>query len=467
MKFKFAVIIVALLTGVGLLVSCTTSEQSRLSEITDITQPSQDQLPAETEQAPDQSEPETQEPATQDPATQDSATQDPATQTVGVDFTCDVSDVQRTVNAREPLPDSSPREDVPSALANPENQIFEPLIDPTVIRFGGPPPEGIPTIDQPCYLPADQVDFLAGTEPVLAVEINGDARAFPLGILTAHELVNGFIGGVPVTVSYCPLCNSGIVYDRRVGTRVLDFGTSGSLYQSSLVMYDRQTQSLWTHIDGQAVVGHLVGEQLDFFPTKITSWEQWRNANPQGAVLSTETGIYSPGSYIRNPYANYDTSGGLLSANFQSEEIDDRLPVKERVIGITSDAGDSVAIIRQDLSDTGVIHFSLMSEAGQQEYVAFSIAGTNSALDTSLIADGRDVGSVTVFLAEADGRQLTFSQNDDMTFVDSSTGTVWNIFGQAIEGELAGERLTPVVFLDTFWFAWSTFTDGTKILSNT
>lgn len=146
MKFKFAVIIVALLTGAGLLVSCTTSEQSRLSEITDITQPSQDQLPAETEQAPDQSEPETQEPATQDPATQDSATQDPATQTVGVDFTCDVSDVQRTVNAREPLPDSSPREDVPSALANPENQIFEPLIDPTVIRFGGPPRKASPRL---------------------------------------------------------------------------------------------------------------------------------------------------------------------------------------------------------------------------------------------------------------------------------------------------------------------------------
>jgi len=452
-KFKFAAInLVALLAVTALLaIACSTSQQFQAT-VTTAAPP-----PDSTE--PDQGAAEVPEPAEPD-------SPEPSGQAAEVDFACDNSEVQLGAGAREPLVDSSPRELVPSALDNPENEIFEPLIDPTGIRFGGPPPEGIPTIDQPCYLPVDQVDYLTDTEPVLAVEINGDARAFPLGILTAHELVNGFIGGVPVTVSYCPLCNSGIVYDRQVGTRTLDFGTSGSLYQSSLVMYDRQTQSLWTHIDGQAVVGELVGEQLDFFPTKITSWQQWRDANPSGVVLSTDTGYYSPNSYVRNPYANYDTSAGLLAASFQSEEIDDRLPVKERVIGVTSEAGDSVAIVRQFLRETGVVHFSLMSEAGEQQYVAFSIAGTNSALDTSRIADGRDVGTVTVFLAEAQGDQLSFSQNDATTLVDDSSGTIWNIFGQAIEGELAGERLTPVVFLDTFWFAWSTFARGTQILPN-
>ena len=108
--------------------------------------------------------------------------------------------------------------------------------------------------------------------------------------MTWHELVNDTVGGVPVTISYCPLCNSSVAYDRNAAGRVLDFGTSGMLYQSSMVMYDRQTQSLWTHFDGLAVIGELIGTQLDFWPMAVVSWAAWRDAHPDGLILTRETG---------------------------------------------------------------------------------------------------------------------------------------------------------------------------------
>ena len=173
---------------------------------------------------------------------------------------------------RAPLAGSSGRESVPSALADRFWPGFATLIPPDQIRSGGPPPDGIPALDEPVFAPTGEIDFLADSEAVLALEINGDARAYPLQIMTWHELVNDTVGGVPVTISYCPLCNSSVAYDRNAAGRVLDFGTSGMLYQSSLVMYDRQTQSLWTHFDGLAVIGELIGTQLDFWPMAIVSW---------------------------------------------------------------------------------------------------------------------------------------------------------------------------------------------------
>ncbi|MCY3662362.1 MAG: DUF3179 domain-containing (seleno)protein, partial [bacterium] len=128
---------------------------------------------------------------------------------------------------RAPLADSSGREAVPSALADRFWPGFAALIPPDQIRSGGPPPDGIPALDEPVFAPTTEIDFLADSEAVLALEINGDARAYPLQIMTWHELVNDTVGGVPVTISYCPLCNSSVAYDRNAAGRVLDFGTSG------------------------------------------------------------------------------------------------------------------------------------------------------------------------------------------------------------------------------------------------
>ena len=303
--------------------------------------------------------------------------------------------------------------------------------------------------------------MLLETEPVVAVAINGDARAYPIRVLTLHELVNDTVGGVPVTVSYCPLCNSGVTYDRRVADRVLDFGTSGSLYQSSLVMYDRQTQSLWTHFDGRAVVGHLAGAQLDFYPTQIIAWSEWSQENPEGQVLVGEAGGRSLDAYGRNPYVGYESSDSLLNPNFQSEAIDERLPGKERVIGLRSTEGEAVAIRHSHLREAQVVELTFNG----LPLVVWNLPGATSAIDTRVVYEGQDVGTTGVFSALIGDIALTFEPAED-GFRDRETGTLWSVTGKAVEGTFEGTQLTPQEFLDTFWFAWSTFNKSTTIISS-
>ena len=184
----------------------------------------------------------------------------------------------------------------------------EPLVDLDEIRSGGPPPDGIPSIDDPSFLSAGEVDFLEDNEPVLALTVNGESRAYPVQIMTWHEIVNDTVGGVPVAVTYCPLCNSALVYDRRLDDRVLEFGTSGLLLNSSLVMYDRQTETLWSHFTGAGIVGELTGEELETYAVATVAWQTWRDANPDGLVLSRDTGFDR--SYGQNPYPGYDEVNG-------------------------------------------------------------------------------------------------------------------------------------------------------------
>jgi hypothetical protein len=349
---------------------------------------------------------------------------------------------------------ASPAEDVPSALDNPEDDSFpDPLIDPDELISGGPPPDGIPSIDGPTFLHADEVGFVADDEPVLALEVGGEARAYPVQILIWHEIVNDTIDGIPVAITYCPLCNSAVAYDRRLGDRVLDFGTSGMLYNSALVMYDRQTESLWSHFTGEAVIGHLTGAQLDVFPMSTVSWADWRDAHPDGLVLSRDTGFDR--DYGRNPYPGYDDvdSSPFL---FQGE-VDGRLAAMERVVGIERD-GDAVAVRLDKLADQGVLEV----EVGGATVVVWAEPGTASALDAGTVATGRDVGATGVFVPRDRGRDLPFDRTED-GFVDDQTHSHWNILGQATSGPLRGTTLDPVAHLDTFWFAWASFQPDTDI----
>lgn len=195
------------------------------------------------------------------------------------------------------------------------------------------------------------MDWLADDEAVLAVEIDGDARAYPYQIMTWHEIVNDTVGGIPVAITYCPLCNSGVGFDRRVGDKVLDFGTSGRLYASNLVMYDRQTESLWPQLTGQAAVGVMTGMQLEFVPVFPLGWAAFREAHPDGWVLSRDTG-YSR-DYGRNPYLGYDTDPGR-DPLFGAPTDDERLPPLERVIALEG-AGETVAVLRSLVEDAGVL----------------------------------------------------------------------------------------------------------------
>ncbi len=348
----------------------------------------------------------------------------------------------------------SPREDTLSALDDPADaQLPAPLIDVDELRSGGPPPDGIPPIDEPRFLDAAAVGFLADSEPVLALEIDGDARAYPLQIMTWHEIVNDTVGDVPVGVTYCPLCNTAIAFDRRLDDRVLSFGTSGMLFNSALVMYDRQTESLWSHFTSQALAGVLTGERLATFPVTVVSWAQWRKAHPSGRVLSRDTGFDR--DYGRNPYPGYDDidSPPFLFAG----EVDGRLAGKERIVGVGLDR-DPIAVRLDALSAQGV----LVVEVDGERLTMWQLPGTSSALDSGEVAAGRDVGATGVFVPEIDGRLLAFERDGDR-IVDRGTGTTWDIFGRGVAGPLAGERLQAVDHVDTFWFAWAAYQADTRI----
>ncbi len=335
----------------------------------------------------------------------------------------------------------------------------EPLIETADLRSGGPPPDGIPPVDEPRFLHPGDVDFLADNEPVLALEIDGDARAYPVQVLTWHEIVNDTVGGVPVSVTYCPLCNSALAYDRRVEIddtdEVLDFGTSGLLFNSSLVMYDRQTQSLWSHFTGQAVMGELTGLELDDFAVATVAWSVWRDAHPDGLVLSRETGFDR--QYGRNPYPGYDDVDGVPFL-FEGE-VDGRYTALTRILGFEAD-GAVFGVPMTDLQERRVITGALEDS----EFVAWWTAGTSSALDSSNVADGYDVGATGLFVAAAEGDALTFRADADL-FTDDQTGSTWNVLGQAVDGPLKGTQLEPLPHVDTFWFAWSTFHPDTTLVT--
>ena len=319
---------------------------------------------------------------------------------------------------------------------------------------GGPPRDGIPSIDEPRFVLVDEAaGWLADNEPVIALEIEGDARAYPLQILTWHEIVNDVVGQVPVLVTFCPLCNSALTFDRRIDGQVFEFGTSGLLRNSDLVMYDRTTESLWQQLTGESIVGDLAGRQLTFVPSSIVSLADFRQAYPLGVVLSRDTGYVR--DYGRNPYAGYDTIG--QSPFLFTGELDGRLPAMARVVAVAIGEVD-IAYPLAVLAQVHVINDAL----GGTDLVVFHAPGASSALGDSTIADAADVGATGVFDPNLDGRKLTFAHVEGR-IVDEQTGSIWNVLGQAIDGPLAGERLTPLVHGDYFWFAWAAFKPETII----
>ena len=325
------------------------------------------------------------------------------------------------------------------------------VVSPGDIVSGGPPPDGIPPIDAPVFAPISDIDFIGDdNEGVVVVEINGEAKAYPVQILIWHEIVNDEIGGVPVTVTYCPLCNSALVFERQFGDRLLDFGTSGELYQSALVMYDRQTESLWAHFTGQGLVGHYAGAQLQLIPAQTLGWGSFVEAFPEAQVLTRDTGFAR--RYGENPYVGYDNAASGPIGAFISQPIDSRLLALDRVVGVV-DEGGTYAVLLADLAAAGSVEIA----EGDRTLVVLHTSGLNSSLEDSAIAGGRDVGQTGSFVSAApDGTPLTFTRDGEI-FVDAETGSSWNILGRAIAGPLDGEALQAVPHVDTFWFSWSTY----------
>jgi Protein of unknown function (DUF3179) len=266
-------------------------------------------------------------------------------------------------------------------------------------RSGGPGKDGIPAIDEPRFVAVREADFLEPQEPVIALELDGDARAYPIQILVWHEIVNDLVGGVPVAVTFCPLCHTAIVFDRRIDGETLDFGTTGNLRDADLVMYDRQTESWWQQFGGRSLVGELTGAELEQLPARIIAWREFRREHRGGTVLSRDTGHAR--SYGQNPYPGYDdvdSSPFFMTRN----SGDKRLPAKERVVFI--ERGDeAIAIPFSTLRRRRVVRL----EVDERRLVVRWRAGVASSLDRDSVAGGRDVGAAEV---RENGRLVAFDE---------------------------------------------------------
>lgn len=325
--------------------------------------------------------------------------------------------------------------------------------------------DAIPAISGPLYWTLEEASAVyTDNVPLVQVNVNGDVRGFPLEILTWHEIVNDTIGGVPITVTFCPLCNTAIAFESQIGDVVLRFGVSGLLRNSDLIMYDRNTESLWQQSSGRAIVGTMVGARLTYVPATVVTVGQLRSAYPDALVMSRDTGWNRP--YGQNPYQGYDNPerGGPYGFFFDRDTIDDRLPPAERVVSIEGPSGAAIAYAWSTLVQERVMHDSFDGI----DLVIFWTPGALSILDAGILRDAREVGTTAVFETALDGQSLSFMPNpadDGQTFIDEQTGSVWDIFGRAIEGELAGSQLTRVIHADHFWFAWQAFHPDTEVVS--
>ncbi len=327
-------------------------------------------------------------------------------------------------------------------------------IDLAEITSGGPGKDGIPAVDTPKFVsPADAASWLSPDEPVILLRVSGKTRVYPLQIMTYHEIVNDVVGDVPVSVTFCPLCNASIAFDRRVNDRELDFGTTGLLRKSDLVMYDRQTESWWQQFSGTAIVGELTGTTLKTLPVDIVAFRLVGKRFPEAQVLSRRTGYRRP--YGRNPYQGYDRIGQRPFLFF--DPVDPRLPAMERVINVSADGVDKIYPFNI------FEHQPVVNDVvGSTPVVVVSVGSVRSALDAALISGSRLIPSVAAYNRSIGGRVLTFyAEAGDL--YDEQTKSRWNRFGEAISGRLQGEQLQHMGGGAHFAFAWLAFNPESEI----
>ena len=322
------------------------------------------------------------------------------------------------------------------------------------ILSGGPPKDGIPALNAPRFVSVSEADeWLKPLEPVILVQVGEEAKAYPIQILIWHEIANDTVGGEPLVITFCPLCNTAIAFKRTLDGNVLSFGTTGRLRYSNLIMYDRQTETWWQQATGDAIAGELTGSQLEFYPATIISWEDFKTAYPEGKVLSRETG--HPRDYGRNPYVGYDNVNNPPFL-YRGPATPDQLPPVARVLTIDLN-GEAVAYPYETLEKMDVANDTV----GGKEIVVIWQAGTASPLDTSTTS-GRDVGTAAAFSRMVQGQTLSFTFTEGK-ILDEQTKSEWNVLGQAIAGEMKGTQLAQIVSINHFWFSWAAFKPETRI----
>ena len=333
-----------------------------------------------------------------------------------------------------------------------ETDFTKAVIDLNELLVGIPtsdPRDMIRPIDEPIFETAAESTWIADPEPGVILEIDGDARFYPLSVLTRHEIVNDEVGSVPVAVTYCPLCNTAVVFDRRFEGDVLRLGVSGLLRNSDLVMWDNVTQTLWQQITGEAVVGEHAGKSLTRIGSGIVRWADFRAAHPDGKALGPNQGFGD--IYGTNSYAFY--SSRQVPYGFFTGNIDPRYPAMSRVVGVSLGDEDK-AYPFGELAETRVANDQV---SGTPVAIFWGAASTADALDSYVIASSQAIGTGVAFDPVVDGQTLTFEAVGDTEFIDHQTGSTWTILGLATEGELAGTQLDLIPHTNEFWFAWQAF----------
>ncbi|RME42585.1 MAG: DUF3179 domain-containing protein [Chloroflexi bacterium] len=319
------------------------------------------------------------------------------------------------------------------------------------------PRDAIQAITSPAFDSVDEAQpYMRSDEQVIGLALNGDVRAYPINILSRHEIVNDVVGGEPVAITWCPLCYSALVFSRRVNGRELTFGVSGKLYENNLIMYDHQTESLWSQLLGQAVAGSLRGARLALKTASQTTWENWRVEHPDSLVLSKPKTlrVFYGTAEVKDPMYNYSVDRyrsyyasrdrGLVNRNIPEES---NVAVKQRVLGLRI-ADDLKAYFFTALAQESVVNDTV---AGLPVLITFDVVSENGAG-----FDRRLDGQVLTFrLAEA-GERLILR--------DEQTNSRWNgLTGQAISGPLKGRQLRRLLTTYAFWFAWKAHFPETQV----
>ncbi len=310
------------------------------------------------------------------------------------------------------------------------------LIPLDKIKSGGPPKDGIPSIDDPKFADVSDAQFISDSDTVIGLEINGEVKAYPLFILVWHEIVNDKVGDTPVAVTYCPLCYTNQVFERILDGKEVEFGTSGKLYNSNLVMYDRLTNSYWSQALGQAITGELTGQELKIIPFDVITWGDWKTIHPNTKVLTTETGHIR--AYGVDPYGDYYTEPRII---FPVENDDDRLHPKEIILGF---------------------HESNVYKAYPQNEIENSVVINDKIADTPLLLSSLYSQNARAFERTLDGQVLDFEFKDGK-IIDTQTNSEWNYDGIAVSGSLEGSQLSRMPFSPGFWFEWVAFHPDTEI----
>ena len=341
-------------------------------------------------------------------------------------------------------------------IANWSTDFCQSVVDFSEILVGNPVKNGIPALSAPRLESLEAASaWLIDRSPVIALEIDGEARAYPLAVLMWHEIANDVIADVPVAVTFCPLCNSSVSFDRRLDGQLLEFGVSGLLRHSDLIMYDYASETWWQQLTGEALVGDYAGQLLEIVPSQVMSFGSFAARHPDGTVLSRDTGHYR--QYGVNPYRGYDSMPGQPFL-FRGE-VDPRLPLPVAHVLAATIEGVPVSYPFELLREERVVNDTV----AETPIVIFYHGGVASALGDHVINNARDIGTAGMYEAALDGELLRFDANDDGSFSDQATGSIWNSFGEATDGPLAGTQLRWIQAFPHFWFAWAAFYPDTLL----